>query len=74
MDKKKKPKKKYFKKYIENSNELKVEDELVINHDDPEGEIIFLNKTITPGWLVNKLNNQFIFDMNEDVKCRDLKV
>ncbi|MDD4973342.1 MAG: hypothetical protein PHY93_03280 [Bacteriovorax sp.] len=47
---------------------LKDEDEFVSFHNDPDGKIIFLNETITPNWLIEKLNNHFICDRNEGVK------
>lgn len=72
MDKKFKRKKKTrASNYIE---KLRDEDEFVITHSDPDGKIIFLNETITPTWLIVKLNSHFTCDRNEGVKCWGLTV
>jgi hypothetical protein len=51
------------------AEKLRDEDEYVSFHRDPEGKIIFLNETITPNWLVEKLNYHFVCERNEGVKC-----
>ncbi|MBC7538433.1 MAG: hypothetical protein H7281_06410 [Bacteriovorax sp.] len=77
MNKKYKRKKKtHISKHIEkiHTEKLRDEEEFVSFHFDPEGKIIFLNETITPNWLIEKLNHHFICERNEGVKCWGLTV
>lgn len=50
------------------------EEEVISSHCDPDGKVIFLNKTITPVWLIDKLNSHFTSDRNEGVKCWGLSL
>lgn len=65
-------KRKHVKKHIHWIPEA--EGEFVTAHIDPDGKIIFLNKTITPTWLIEKLNNHFLSERNEGMKCQGLTI
>ena len=65
---------KHSEKNFKLIEKLRDEDEYVKFHFDPDGKVIFLNETITPNWLVEKLNNHFTSDRNEGVKCWGLTI
>ena len=71
--------KRKFKKHISRHitshiEKLRAEEEIVITHFDPDGKVIFLNETITPNWLIDKLNTHFTNLRNEGVKCWGITV
>ncbi|MGZ3787746.1 MAG: hypothetical protein ACXVLQ_04445 [Bacteriovorax sp.] len=62
------------KKHTQKEQEeiFKEEDDVLRSHSDPDGKIIFLNKNITPVWLVEELLNRFRGGKNRGPKCGGL--
>lgn len=60
-------------KHVEHDNEDRIYEENVIHdHQDKDGKIIFLHKNITPTWLISELNRRFGCNKNRESKCGGL--